>query len=86
MGEGQNSDSKTDQAVTFIRMKKEYILNGQLKPGCHVPIAVNSEYIIGNEAFPDRSNVKALNPFLHWLEDEYYVRYREVMAGTGYKS
>lgn len=52
-----------------MRMEKEHLLNGQLMPGCHVLIAVNSEYIIGNEAFPDRTDMKTLNPFLHWLED-----------------
>ena len=36
--------------------------NGQLKPGYNVQIAVNSEYITGLEAFPDRTDVRTLRP------------------------
>jgi len=30
--EGRRSMSKTDEDATFMRMKKDYMLNGQLKP------------------------------------------------------
>jgi len=47
MGEGRNSYSKTDLDATFMRMEKDHMRNGQLKPGYNVQIAVNSEYITG---------------------------------------
>lgn len=36
MGSDRNSYSKTDLAATFMRMKDDHMLNGQLKPGYNV--------------------------------------------------
>ena len=33
---GRNSYSKTDSDATFMRMKEDAILNGQLKPGYNI--------------------------------------------------
>lgn len=43
----RKSYSKTDTDATFMRMKEDYMNNGQLKPGYNVQIAVESEYIVG---------------------------------------
>ena len=56
----RSSCSKTDPDATFMRMKEDHMRNGQLKPGYNVQIAVNSEYITGLEAFPDRTDVRTL--------------------------
>ncbi len=37
--DGRNSFSKTDTDATFMRMKDDYMRNGQLKPGYNVQIA-----------------------------------------------
>lgn len=49
--------------------------NGQLKSGYNVQIAVNSEYITGLEAFPDRTDVRTLRPMLEKLSQQHQARY-----------
>ena len=75
MGEGRNSYSKTDPDATFMRLKEDHMRNGQLKPGYNVQIAVNSEYITGLEAFPDRTDVRTLRPMLEKLSQRHQARY-----------
>ena len=36
-----------------MRMKEDYLKNGQLKPGYNVQIMVESEYIVGVGLFPN---------------------------------
>ena len=46
MGKGRNSYSKTDLEATFMRMKEDHMLNGQLKPTYNVQIAVENYFIV----------------------------------------
>ena len=46
MGKNRNSYSKTDLEATFMRMKEDHMLNGQLKPAYNVQIAVENYYIV----------------------------------------
>jgi len=46
MGSDRNSYSKTDLEATFMRMKEDHMLNGQLKPAYNVQIAVENYFII----------------------------------------
>jgi transposase len=41
----RNSYSKTDPDATFMRMKEDHMLNGQLKPGYNVQISTSNQYI-----------------------------------------
>ncbi len=41
----RNSYSKTDPDATFMRMKEDAMLNGQLKPAYNLQHGVDSEYI-----------------------------------------
>lgn len=43
---GRNSYSKTDPDATFMRMKEDHMLNGQLKPGYNVQASTERQYII----------------------------------------
>ena len=47
----RNSFSKTDKEATFMRMKEDYMCNGQLKPGYNLQIGVISEYIVSYDIF-----------------------------------
>ena len=71
MGKDRNSYSKTDPDATFMRMKDDHMRNGQLKPGYNVQIAVNSEYITGIEAFPNRTDYGTPEPFLNRLSEKH---------------
>ena len=86
MGNGRNSYAKTDPDATFMHMKEDHMRNGQLKPGYNVQIAVNSEYITGVAAFPNRTDSGTLRPFLCRLERQHGKRYRDVVADAGYES
>lgn len=44
---GRNSFSKADIDANFIRMKEEYMKNGQLKPGYNIQTCVEGGHIIG---------------------------------------
>lgn len=42
---GRSSMSKTDPDATFMRMKEDHMLNGQLKPGYNLQAATNNQFI-----------------------------------------
>jgi transposase len=42
----RNSYSKTDPDATFMRMKEDYMKNGQLKPGYNLQISTHDQYIL----------------------------------------
>lgn len=42
----RNSYSKTDPDATFMRMKEDYMRNGQLKPGYNLQIATEGQYAL----------------------------------------
>lgn len=42
---GRNSMSKTDSDATFMRMKEDHMLNGQLKPGYNLQASTNNQFI-----------------------------------------
>lgn len=44
--DGRNSYSKTDNDATFMRMKEDYMKNGQLKPGYNPQISPNKQFIL----------------------------------------
>ena len=62
--DSRNSYSKTDKDATFMRMKEDYMKNGQLKPAYNLQINVNSEYIVNLDLFPNPTDVRTLVPFL----------------------
>lgn len=42
----RNSYAKTDTDATFMRMKEDAMLNGQLKPAYNLQHGVDSEYVV----------------------------------------
>ena len=66
----RNSFSKTDNDATFMRMKEDYMRNGQLKPGYNLQIGVISEYITSYEIFHNPSDSKTLIPFLEKIKSQ----------------
>ena len=47
----RNSYSKTDPDATFMRMKDDYMKNGQLKPGYNLQIATEGQYVLAYQFF-----------------------------------
>lgn len=83
---GRKSFSKTDNDATFMRMKEDHMLNGQLKPGYNVQIGVESEYIVGISLFPNPTDVNTLIPFLDRVKKGIRYTIRNIIADAGYES
>lgn len=82
----RNSYSRTDTDATFMRMKEDHMLNGQLKPGYNVQIAVQSEYCVGVGLFPNPTDTTTLIPFLERIRAQSGHRIKKVVADAGYSS
>jgi len=64
LGAGRNSYSKTDPDATFMRMKDDYMRNGQLKPGYNVQISTNNQYIASYSVHQNAADNPTLIPHL----------------------
>ena len=69
-----------------MHFKEDHMRNGQLKPGFNVQIAVESEYIISIQQFPNPADVKTLIPFLEHLKEKLNMTYSNIVADAGYES
>ena len=67
-----------------MRMKEDYIKNGQLKPAYNLQIGVNSKYIVGLDLFPNPTDVRTLIPFLSVLESRD-LKFKNIVADAGYE-
>lgn len=83
---GRNSYSKTDTDATFMRMKDDYMRNGQLKPGYNIQIGVENEYIVACGAFSNCTDVLTLIPFLDRFHSHTSRRMEQIIADSGYES
>src|SRR5699024_11341933 len=59
----RNSYSKTDHDATFMRMKDDYMRNGQLKAGYNVQLATEGQYALAYDVFPNPTDTRTLIPF-----------------------
>lgn len=86
MGKDRNSYSKTDLEATFMRMKEDHMLNGQLKPAYNVQIAVENYFIIHSYISNDRTDYSTLIPVIRKHIDRFGEVLKEVTADSGYCS
>lgn len=82
----RNSYSKTDTDATFMRMKDDYMHNGQLKPGYNIQLGVESEYIVACGAYSNCTDVQTLIPFLERFHSHTDRRMNQIIADAGYES
>ncbi len=69
-----------------MRMKEDYMKNGQLKPGYNVQIMVESEYIVGVGLFPNPTDTTTLIPFMERVYSKTKRRIENLIADAGYAS
>ena len=69
-----------------MRLKKEHMKNGQLKPAYNVQIAVESKYIIGSGLFPNSPDATTLIPFFQRMEAIQHSLIGNIVADAGYSS
>lgn len=86
MGKDRNSYSKTDVEATFMRMKEDHMLNGQLKPAYNVQIAVENYFIIHSYISSDRTDYNTLIPVLEKHKTAFGSHPEAATADSGYCS
>lgn len=82
----RNSYSKTDHDATFMRMKDDYMRNGQLKAGYNLQVATEGQYALAYDLFPNPTDTRTLIPFLNAIEKDYFELPNYIVADAGYGS
>ena len=82
----RNSYSKTDEDATFMHMKDDHMMNGQLKPAYNLQHAVNSGYIVSVGIFPNPTDTLTLKPFVNQMEKALGFKFQRFVADAGYES
>ena len=86
MGEDRSSYSKTDTDATFMRMKEDHMLNGQLKPAYNVQISTNNQFIADYTIHQKTTDTTTLIPHLEAHEKQYNQTPEVVVTDAGYGS
>lgn len=84
--DGRNSYSKTDPDATFMRMKDDYMKNGQLKAGYNIQVATEGQYALAYSIFSNPTDTRTLIPFLDEIEQYYLKLPKHIVADAGYGS
>ncbi len=82
----RNSYSKTDLDATFMRMKEDAMLNGQLKPAYNLQHGVDAQYITWLTIGPQPTDTTTLIPFIKDMESHLSFKYQNIVADSGYES
>jgi hypothetical protein len=85
MGE-RNSYSKTDHDATFMRMKEDHMLNGQLKPAYNVQVSSSDQYIVDYSIHQTTTDTTTLVSHLDEHNEQYGQYPETVTADAGYGS
>lgn len=83
---GRNSYAKTDPDATFMRMKDDVMMNGQLKPGYNVQIGTENQFVVGFSIHQKANDLNALIPHLDQVQRRLGRLPRTVVADAGYGS
>lgn len=82
----RNSYSKTDYDATFMRMKDDYMKNGQLKAGYNIQLATERQFALAYDIYPNPTDTRTLIPFLDKIEKDYFPLPQYIAADAGYGS
>ncbi len=82
----RNSYSKTDPDATFMRMKDDYMKNGQLKAGYNIQIATEGQYTLAYDVFANPTDTRTFIPFLNHIENNFFELPKYIVADAGYGS
>ncbi len=82
----RNSYSKTDRGATFMRMKEDYMRNGQLKPGYNVQISTHDQFVVNYSLHPNPTDTKTLIPHLEQFKKLYNTLPQAQITDAGYGS
>jgi transposase len=82
----RNSYSKTDPEATFMRMKEDAMLNGQLKPGYNVQISTENQFITNFGIYQRPADTLTMISYLESFRSRYGMQSQEIVADSGYGS
>lgn len=82
----RNSYSKTDPSATFMRMKDDHMLNGQLKPAYNVQIGTENQFFTHYDFYPNPNDTLTYIPFMNTFNERYGFLPKKVVADAGYGS
>ena len=82
----RNSYSKTDPDATFMRMKEDAMLNGQLKPGYNVQISTENQFITNFGIYQRPTDTLTMISYLESFRTRYGIQSEEIVADSGYGS
>jgi transposase len=83
---GRSSCSKTDNDATFMRMKEDHMLNGQLKPGYNFQISTNNQYIVNYSLHQTTADTTTLQEHTELYKKQYNQLPGVITADAGYGS
>lgn len=82
----RNSYSKTDPDATFMRVKEDAMLNGQLKPGYNVQISTENQFITNFGIYQRPTDTLTMISYLESFKTRYGMQSEEIVADSGYGS
>jgi transposase len=82
----RNSYSKTDTDATFMRMKEDHMLNGQLKPGYNWQISTENQCILGYTIHQTTNDTNTLPAHMESLKESLGKMPETLVADAGYGS
>ncbi|HEY4533852.1 MAG TPA: IS1182 family transposase [Fusobacterium sp.] len=83
---GRNSFSKTNHDATFMRMKNDYMKNGQLKPGYNVQIGTNNQFVLNYSIHSNPTDVRTFIPHIKEMIRRGIILPETIVADGGYGS
>jgi transposase len=82
----RNSYSKTDPDATFMKMKEDHMLNGQLKPGYNWQISTENQFILGYTIHQTTNDTNTLQTHMESLKENLGKMPDTLVADAGYGS
>lgn len=82
----RNSYAKTDTDATFMRMKEDHMLNGQLKAAYNIQISTENQIITHYSTHQTSTDFTTLKSHLEGFEKNYQKQSKQVVADAGYGS
>ena len=83
---GRKSYAKTDHDATFMRMKEDHMLNGQLKPGYNIQMGTENQFIVGFSIHQRPGDTACLISHLEEVKQQLGVLPKRIIADAGYGS
>ncbi|MFB4166315.1 IS1182 family transposase, partial [Alteribacillus sp. JSM 102045] len=82
----RNSYSKTDVDATFMRMKDDHMMNGQLKAGYNVQAGTQDQFILHYSVHQSPTDARLLAPHWESLKETGRELPKHLIADAGYGS